>query len=112
MEKIVVNIKQIMQFKGLRQEDLVKAWGYKQPNVSAILNGKRDIKYHEVQLFADLAGMSIVDVIRFPDGTSAVCPKCQEHLRTIKRLNDIIDSQEAQIKRLQGNKNGTDIEID
>jgi len=93
MNNIVSNIKSLMKEVGVKQEVLAEQMGITQGTFSGYLTQNQDIKYGLLLDIANKLGVSVVDIITYPDKyvpENESCVKCKEKDEIIKNLSDYI----------------------
>lgn len=108
MKTIEQTIKMIADKKGLKQTALADAVGVTQPGLSKILLGENQIKFKYLIRFADAFGMSVVDLLTYPEvygpkTETETCRNCYEKDRIIESLNDLIQKYRNEVKALKTN---------
>jgi len=94
MNTIAENIEAIRKKIGVKQEVLAERLGITQGTYSGYLTQNQDIKYGLILDIANILGVSIVDIITYPDKyvlKSGQCQDCIEKDKTIKNLNEYIE---------------------
>ncbi|MEA4918114.1 helix-turn-helix transcriptional regulator [Proteiniphilum sp.] len=61
------NLKEIRLKKGLTQQFIADALNIDLSAVSKLENGIRQLKYNELEIIAHVFGMSVIDIIAYPD---------------------------------------------
>ena len=97
MRSVNENMDVIAKQNGLTQEKLGKLWGMQQANAGKILNGKIGLKYSYLESFANQVGMSVVDVITWPD---KYVPKDGSYTAEDRQKDSIIANLNGYISRL------------
>lgn len=95
MEKILENIEKIRKDRGIKQETLATLLGIKQATYSQYLNRNDGIKYSRVEEIAEKFGMSVIDIITYPEKWGPIpeegCPECRKKDIMIQNLNEYIE---------------------
>jgi len=102
MENILKNIEAIRKEKRIKQEVIAAELGIKQSSYSSFITRESDITFSRLSRISDIFGMSVVDVITFPDkyvpaSTDKKCDDCAEKDKTIQHLNKYIEVLEQRI---------------
>jgi len=93
MKGIAVNIEGIRKKVGVKQEVLAERLGVTQGTYSGYLTKNQDVKFGLVLEIANKLGVSVVDIVTWPDKyvlESDSCLKCREKDEIIKNLNNYI----------------------
>lgn len=93
MKKILENIEAIRREKHIKQHVIAEGLGIKQPAYSNYINRESDISYNRLLQISNILGVSIVDIITYPEKwapESSSCKRCKEKDELIKNLNDYI----------------------
>jgi transcriptional regulator with XRE-family HTH domain len=91
--KILENIESIRKEKGVKQAVIAEALGVKQPAYSNYITRSDDIYYNRLSQIANVLGISVVDIITYPEkyvSETESCEKCREKDDIIKNLNEYI----------------------
>ena len=94
MNTIASNIEAIRRKVGVKQEDLAKRLGVSQGTYSGYLTQNQDIRYGLILDIANKLGVSVVDIITYPDKyvlKSDQCVDCLKKGKTIENLNEYIE---------------------
>jgi len=67
MKNILENIEAIRKEKGLNQAVVAEALGVKQPAYSNYITRNSDIYFNRLSQIADALGVSVIDIITYPD---------------------------------------------
>lgn len=103
MENILKNIEAIRKEKRIKQEVIAAELGIKQSSYSSYITRESDITFSRLSHISNILGMSVIDVIAWPEHyvpESAVrCEGCLEKDRTIMHLNKYIEMLEEKIEK-------------
>ena len=96
MTNLKENIKGLIRQCNTTQDVVAAKLGIKQGTLSQKIGQDSKIKYQTLSDIADILGVSVIDIITFPDiyvleTTNKHCDNCKEKDRAIKNLNDYID---------------------
>jgi len=94
MVDIRENIKGICKEKGVKQEVIAKQMKITQGSFSQRLTRNDDIKYSFLLEIANILGVDIVDIIKYPVKyvpEVKSCANCQERDRIIENLNILLE---------------------
>lgn len=94
MNEIIKNIEAIRKQKGIKQAVLAELLGVKQSAYSQYITRSNDIPYSRLLQISEKLGISVIDIITFPDHyvlESNCCDNCKEKDIIIKNLNDYIN---------------------
>ena len=111
MNTIEQLIRKIAAEKGLSQTVLADAMNITQPGLSKLLNGKDNVKFMYLKRFADYLGISVIDLITYPEKWGPVedkqpCQKCYEKDLIINNLNDLLQRYRKEINELKAREKG------
>lgn len=96
MESILSNIETIRKEKRIKQEVIAAELGIKQSSYSSYIIRESDITFSRLLHISNILGVSVVDIITYPDKYVAAAPEkecqsCIEKERTIQHLNKYIE---------------------
>jgi len=93
MNDIAKKIEGIRKKVGIKQEVLAEKLGVTQGTYSGYLTQNHDIKYGLILDIANKLGVSVVDIVTWPDKyvlECDSCEKCKDKEEVIKNLNNYI----------------------
>ena len=91
MNKILENLEAIRAEKGIKQEVVAERLGVSQQSYSGYFTTTGDMKISRIQEIADILGVSLVDVVTYPEHyipESSLAPECEE----CKKKQELIDN--------------------
>lgn len=96
------NIEAIRREKGVKQEVLAKMLGVRQNTYSQYITRNEDIKFGKLSLIADKLGVSVVDIVVYPEHwiketESNICESCKEKDKLISQLTNYISLLENKV---------------
>ena len=94
MDNIFKNIESIRKKKSVKQEVLAEMLGVTQGTYSGYITQNKDIRYSLLLDIANKLGVSVVDIITYPEKyvpEDEGCISCREKDETIRNLNDYIN---------------------
>ena len=96
MKSILKNIETIRKENHIKQEVIASELGIKQSSYSSFINRDSDITIGRLSRISNILGVSVVDIITFPEKyvpESSVhqCAECAEKDKTIQHLNKYIE---------------------
>lgn len=99
MENILKNIEAIRKEKRIKQEVIAAELGIKQSSYSSFITRESDITFSRLSHISDILGMSVIDVIAWPEHyvpepSDNQCKSCIEKEQTIIHLNNYIEMLE------------------
>ena len=100
MNDIRKNIEEIRKEKGINQAVIAELLGIKQATYSGYLTRNKSLTYEKLLRIADKLGVSIVDLITYPDEYApkqSLCNACKEKDKTIENLNQLISNLNSKI---------------
>lgn len=92
------NLKALLDKKGVLQKNVAKELGISEQAVSNWFTRKTDLSFTQVSRICEVAGISIVDAVTYPDEyvpKDTVKPECEE----CKRKDEIIDNLTELLRR-------------
>ncbi len=104
MEKILKNIEAIRKEKRIKQEIVAKELGVRQSAYSNYVNRSNDIPFSRLSRIADILGVSVVDIIVYPEKwvpentIIKSCDQCIEKDKTIAHLNQLVSLLEGKFE--------------
>ena len=98
------NIESIRHEKGIKQTVLAERLGIKQNTYSQYMTRNLDIKFGALSRIADKLGVSVVDIITYPEKYTLIdetypCLQCKEKDETIRNLNEYIATLKTSYKQ-------------
>ena len=105
MIELAKNIEAIRLAKGIKQLEMGRRLGVSQTAYSNYVNRDADIPFGRVERIAEALGVTVVDLITWPDhyvSENSVMPECEEckqKQKTIDNLNLLIDVLNNKLKR-------------
>ena len=102
MGNILKNIEAIRKEKHITQEDLASRMGIKQSSYSSFITRESDITYNRLLQISECLGMSVIDLIAWPEkyilaSSEKQCKECEAKDATIANLNKYIELLEKKI---------------
>lgn len=102
MENIIRNIEAIRKEKRINQEVIAAELGIVQSSYSSYITRESDIKYSRLSQISNILGVSVIDIITWPEKwvpeTSVKqCEACAEKDKIIKNLNNYIEVLEKKL---------------
>ena len=96
MENILENIETIRKEKHIKQEEIAAKLGIKQSSYSSFITWKSDITYSRMLQISKFLGVSVIDLISWPEkyvpmSSSQQCYDCSAKDITIINLNKYIE---------------------
>ena len=94
MANLKENICDLIKKSNTTQDVVASKLGIKQGTLSQKIGQNSKIKYQTLLDIANILGVSVIDIITYPDVYSLLekdCGLCKEKDRAIKNLNDYID---------------------
>lgn len=94
MNEIRDNIKALIKKSGKTQAEIASLLGINQGSLSERIGKNEKIKLQTISDIADILGISVVDIITYPDKyvkETQKCEKCDELRLEIKHLNEYIE---------------------
>lgn len=98
MKEILKNIEHIRKEKGFKQAVLAEMLGVKQNTYSQYITRNDDIKLSLLSQISDKLGISVIDIITYPDKyvpETDRCTQCKTKDEIIKNLNEYISILKA-----------------
>lgn len=105
MNKVLENLEAIRAQKGIKQEVIAERLGVSQQAYSGYFTTTGDMKISRIQEIADILGVSLVDVITYPEKyvpESTIpqeCDGCRKKQETIDNLNELLRVYRKQSKK-------------
>jgi transcriptional regulator with XRE-family HTH domain len=104
MENILKNVEAIRKEKRIKQEVIAAELGIKQSSYSSYITRESDITFSRLLQISNILGVSVVDIITFPEkyvpeSTVKQCEECSEKSRTILHLNKYIELLEKKLEQ-------------
>lgn len=96
MEEVLNNIEIIRKEKRIKQEVIAAELGIKQSSYSSYIRRESDITYSRLLHISNILGVSVIDIITYPEKYVPEtpvkhCSDCTEKDRTIQHLNKYIE---------------------
>ena len=96
MVNILENIEAIRKEKHIKQEEMAAKLGIKQSSYSSLIIRHSDISYSRLVQISEILGVSVIDLIGWPDTYVSVsslqhCSECIAKDATITNLNKYIE---------------------
>ena len=96
MEDILKNIEAIRKEKRITQEAMASKLGIKQSSYSSYITRESDITYSRLLQISECLGVSIIDLITWPEkyipaSPEKPCKECEAKDATIANLNKYIE---------------------
>ena len=106
MIDIIANIEAIRQEKGIKQSEMGKRLGTTQSGYSNFVNRNTDMPFSRISQIADILGVSIVDIVTYPDkyvpedqATVPVCEECKKKDQIIDNLNELLTIYKQKVRQ-------------
>ncbi|MBQ3844131.1 MAG: helix-turn-helix transcriptional regulator [Bacteroidales bacterium] len=100
MENIIRNIEAIRKEKRINQEVIAAELGIVQSSYSSYITRESDIKYSRLSQISNILGVSVIDIITWPEKwvpEKKQCEGCVEKDKIIKNLNNYIEVLEKKL---------------
>lgn len=100
MENIIRNIEAIRKEKRINQEVIAAELGIVQSSYSSYITRESDIKYSRLSQISNILGVSVIDIITWPEKwvpEKKQCEACVEKDKIIKNLNNYIEVLENKL---------------
>lgn len=102
MKNVLKNIEAIRKEKRINQEVIAAELGIKQSSYSSFITRESDITYSRLLHISNILGVSVIDIIAFPDKyvlepSVKNCAECAEKDKTIQHLNKYIELLEKKL---------------
>ena len=96
MEDILKNLEAIRKEKRITQDALASKLGIKQSSYSSFITRESDITYSRLLQVSEALGVSIIDIITWPEkyileSSEKQCKECEAKDTTITNLNKYIE---------------------
>ena len=96
MENILKNIEAIRKEKHITQEEMASKMGIRQSSYSSYITRNSDITYSRMLQISEFLGVSVIDLIAWPEKYTLVssenqCKECDVKDITIMNLNKYIE---------------------
>ncbi len=101
MKPILKNIEAIRKEKRIKQEVVAAELGIKQSSYSSYIIRESDISFSRLLHISDILGVSVLDIITYPEHyvlAEGPCKECQEKDKTIQHLNKYIEMLEKRLE--------------
>lgn len=106
MNKIQENIEAIRKDKGIKQSTMAALLNISQSTYSQYFSRNDDIRFGLISQIADKLGVSVVDIVTYPEKwvpyssvKSEECEQCKQKDAVIKSLTEYIEVLKTQIKK-------------
>ena len=96
MVRILENLEAIRKERGVKQEVIANKLGVSQATYSGYLRDTGDMMISRLQEIADIIGVSLVDIVTYPEkyvpvsDVTVECDECRKKQETIDNLNFLI----------------------
>lgn len=102
MCNILEKIEEVRKEKGIKQSALADLLGVTQSAYSQYVRRNQDIKFGKIELIANKLGVSVVDIVTYPDKwvqeKDVECEKCKQKDAIIQSLTEYIEILKRQLK--------------
>lgn len=102
---IAKNIREIRLQKSINQQVIADALGLDVAVVSNIEKGKRDLKFKDLEKISNALGMSVIDLITFPDKYIKAESIKEEPIEAILQIKLKKDKKDQVLKLVFGDNN-------
>ena len=102
---IAKNIREIRLQKSINQQVIADALGLDVAVVSNIEQGKRDLKFKDLEKISNALGMSVIDLITFPDKYIKAESIKEEPIEAILQIKLKKDKKDQVLKLVFGDNN-------
>ena len=106
--EIYQKIREIRLQKSINQQVIADALSVDVAVVSNIEKGKRELRFKEVEIISNLFGMSLVDLITYPDRYVKISQEADEPVEAVLQIKLKKDKKDQVLKLVFGDN---DIEI-
>lgn len=95
MNRILKNLELIRKERGIKQEVIAERLGVSQQSYSGYFTETGDMKISRIQEIADIIGVSLVDVVTYPEkyvpaAEQVTCENCKKNEEIIENLTLLI----------------------
>ena len=106
--EIYQKIREIRLQKSINQQVIADALSVDVAVVSNIEKGKRELRFKEVEIISNLFGMSLIDLITYPDRYVKISQEADEPVEAVLQIKLKKDKKDQVLKLVFGDN---DIEI-
>lgn len=104
-DEIMANILKLMNTKGIEQAEIVRRTGIDKSTVSKLFSGKTQLKINTLSEISTAIGVSVVDIITYPDRYERVLAAGEEPAEVFVQLKLKKEKKDQVLKLLYGENN-------